>query len=262
MYALKKLIASFVMPLPICMALLVVGLALLWFTARQRAARIVLTAGVALLALFAFAPLGNLVVRSLEAGYRPLLGPGADPADPLQARARQARFIVVLGGWHADTSTLPPNSQLGTSTLARLVEAVRLKHQLPEARLVLSGGFGSNGVTHADVLAGAAELLGIPRGDLLLERHTFDTGDEARLIHEIVRDAPFILVTSAGHLPRAIRLFRKQGMDPLPSPSDFSAPETGFTFRALFPGARGIGAFEYATHEYLGMLFHRLRGQI
>jgi uncharacterized SAM-binding protein YcdF (DUF218 family) len=261
MYALKKLISAFLMPMPICMALLVAGLALLWFTARQRAARILLTVGVGLLALITFNPLASLVVRSLE-GYRPLLGPGANPADPLQARARQARFIVVLGGWHADTADLPPNSQLGTSTLARLVEAVRLKRQLPAARLVLSGGFGGHGVTHADVLAGAAELLGIARGDLLLERHTFDTGDEAKMIHEIVRDAPFILVTSAGHLPRAVRLFRKQGMDPLPSPSDFSAPELGFSLRGLFPGGRGVGAFEYATHEYLGMLFHRLRGQI
>jgi uncharacterized SAM-binding protein YcdF (DUF218 family) len=261
MFALKKLISALLMPLPICMALLVVGLVLLWFTRRQRAARNLLTAGVALLALFSFTPLANLVIRPLE-GYRPLLAPGASPSDPMQSRARQARFIVVLGGWHADDPGLPPNSQLGTSTLARLVEAVRLKREIPQAKVVLSGGFGGHGVTHADVLAGAAQLLGIPRGELLLERHTFDTGDEARLIHEIVRDAPFILVTSAGHLPRAVRLFRKQGMDPMPSPSDFSAPETGVSGRSLLPGASGIGAFEHATHEYLGLLFHRLRGQI
>src|SRR5438552_1886007 len=164
MFTVKKLISAFLMPMPLCLGVLAAGLILLWFTRRQKAARLLLTAGVALLVLVISTGAARLLVHPLE-GYPPLLPPGGNSLD---ARALSSRWIVVLGGWHAETTGLPPTSQLGT-TLARLVEAVRLKHRIPGARLVLSGGFGSGGVTHADVLAGAAEILGVPRTDMVLE---------------------------------------------------------------------------------------------
>ena len=37
MFLFKKLVAPFLMPVPFCMALVLLGLLLLWFTRRQRA---------------------------------------------------------------------------------------------------------------------------------------------------------------------------------------------------------------------------------
>jgi uncharacterized SAM-binding protein YcdF (DUF218 family) len=260
MFIVKKLLSALLTPMPICLLLLTVGLALLWFSRRQRAGRVLVAVGTGLLILLSYSGVSRRVVAPLE-GYRPLLVPDAPGAhDP---QAGQARWIVVLGGGHTLAPGLPPTSQLHPNTLARLVEGVRLKRQIPGARLITSGGFGSEAVPHAEVVARAAEILGLTRDDIVLARDTFDTVDEARYIHALVGADPFILVTSASHLPRAVRLFRKQGMSPLPSPADFISPDTpGISIGSLFPSAGSLAATEHATHEYLGILFEWLRGQI
>jgi uncharacterized SAM-binding protein YcdF (DUF218 family) len=258
MFIVKKLVSAFLLPLPICLTLLAVGLGLLWFTRRQRAGKVLVTVATGLLTVLSFGFVGELALKPLER-HRPLLVPGFP--SPLDPRARNARWIVVLGGGHGTAPGVPPTSQLGPGTLARLVEAVRLKKQIPAARLVFSGGFGGK-VVHADVVAAAAELLGIRRDDMVLERQTFDTVDEARFIGKIVGKDELVLVTSASHLPRALGLFRKEGMDPLPSSSDFDTLDAPLTVGSFFPGAGALGAVEYAIHESLGILFARLRGQI
>ena len=261
MFVLKKLLASLVLPLPFCLTLLLVGLGLLWFTQRQRAARWLITVGALLLLLLSYNAVGNLFLVPLEHGFHPLLVAGAAP-DALDQQARQARFIVVLGGGHVVNPHLPPTSELNEITIARLVEAVRLKRQLPQAKLVLSGGFGK-GVTHADLLAGAAVALGVPPEDLILEKRTFDTADEAHFITPIVGSAPFILVSSAAHLPRACALFRKAGATPLPSPADFVTMENpGVSVDSFFPSAGSLGKLERANHEYIGRFWSKLRGQL
>jgi uncharacterized SAM-binding protein YcdF (DUF218 family) len=260
MFIIKKLLSAFLTPMPICLLLLALGLALLWFSRRQHAAKVLLSVGAGLLALLSYGGVSQLMVAPLE-GYRPLLVPGFP--DARDARARQARWIVVLGGGHTLAPGLPPTSQLHPNTLARLVEGVRLKRQIAGARLITSGGFGSDGVPHAQVVARAAEILGLTRDEIVLAPNTFDTVDEARFIHALVGADPFILVSSASHLPRAVRLFRKQGMSPLPSPADFVSLDTpGVTIGSFFPSAGSLAAIEHASHEYLGILFAWLRGQI
>jgi uncharacterized SAM-binding protein YcdF (DUF218 family) len=260
---LKKLISAFLQPMPVCLGLIALGLVLLWWTRRQRAGKVLATVGAAGLALFSYSCVADVLMAPLERSYPPLLVAGATPPSPHDAEAQQARWIVILSGGHTFDRRLPPTSDINPVTLARLVEAVRLKKRVPAAKLVVSGGFGYAGEKHADLLIGAAEILGVPRGDIVAERRTFDTGDEARFIHEIVHQDPFILVTSASHLPRAVKLFRKQGMSPVPSPSDYlSLERPGFSLSVFFPGAGPLGEVERASHEYLGTLFSKLRGQL
>lgn len=256
----KKLISAFLMPLPLGLGLVAAGVVLLWFTRRQRAGRWLVTIGLGLLVLFSFNAVGNLFVRPLENDHQPLLVEGT--SGPLDARAREARWIVVLGGGHALDRRLPPNSELSEGTLPRLVEALRLKKQLPAARVILSGGFGDGGVTHAQLLAATALELGFSRDDLVLEQRTFDTADEARLISDLVGADPFILVTSASHLPRAVALFRKQGRDPLPSPTGFAAVDRPIDVGSFFPSSGALGKVERSWHEYLGRFWSKLRGQL
>jgi uncharacterized SAM-binding protein YcdF (DUF218 family) len=258
---IKKLVSAFLMPMTVGLGIVAVGVILLWFTRRQRAGRIVVTAGFGLLTLFGYSSVGDLFVAPLENDFQPLLVEGR--TDQLDQKARQARWIVVLGGGQSLDPRLPPNAELSSSTLSRLVEALRLKRQLPQAKLVLSGGFGQDGLTHADVLAGAAVALGFSRDDLVLEKRTWDTADEARLISATVGGDPFILVSSASHLPRAVSLFRKQGREPLPSPTDYTSTDPpGVDLSALFPSASGIGKLERAWHEYIGRAWSKLRGQL
>jgi len=74
----------------------------------------------------------------------------------------------------------------------------------------------------------------------------------------------FILVTSAAHMPRAMGLFRKQGMEPIPAPTDYMAGERegGLRLGMFFPSAGSLEKAGSAIHEYLGMVWGKLRSQI
>ncbi len=70
---------------------------------------------------------------------------------------------------------------------------------------------------------------------------------------------PWILITSASHMPRALAVFRKQGWNVTPYSVDFytglSTPWTSYSL--------GIsGKWYIALHEYLGILAYRLTGRI
>jgi uncharacterized SAM-binding protein YcdF (DUF218 family) len=108
MFIIKKLLSAFMMPMTLGLGIVAAGLILLWFTRRQRAGRIVVTVGFGVLTLFSYRGVADLFLTPLEHDFHPLLVDGR--SDPLDARARQARWIVVLGGGHSLDSTLPPTA--------------------------------------------------------------------------------------------------------------------------------------------------------
>ncbi|MDA8164765.1 MAG: YdcF family protein, partial [Desulfobacteraceae bacterium] len=183
------------------------------------------------------------------------------PLDP--ARARGIEYIVVLGSGHISDKRLPVTSQIDKAALARLTEAIRLQRLLPGSKLLLSGGAVSDPVPEAEVMAGTARALGVPANAISLEDRSRDTEEEAHLIKGMVGGRPFVLVTSAAHLPRSMALFEHLGMKPLPAPADHGIKENGLT-RPLdyFPEPGNIAKSEAAIHEYLGMAWAKLRGSI
>ena len=252
MFLFKKLLTPFLMPVPVCLALVLLGLALLWFTRRQRAGRLLATSGALLLLLlgYGFAPLA-----SLERRYAPV-------ADASRAAGR-VRWVVVLGGGSSADERLPAEMRLSEASLARLVEGIRLQRQLPGSRLLLSGGsvFGSD--ADAETMRALAVGLGVDPSTLVLDTASPDTETQAEVVHTQLGGEEFFLVTSASHMPRALALFRKAGTNPTPAPTHFLTQEN----RALapgdfFPGTGGLRRAEAATYEYLGLAWAKVRGKV
>jgi len=77
--------------------------------------------------------------------------------------------------------------------------------------------------TLAEVMADMALELGIRPEDIIIESRAVDTKDHPIRVKEIFGDDLFILVTSATHMPRAMALFRKHNMHPIPAPTDYLA---------------------------------------
>ncbi|MEE1974343.1 ElyC/SanA/YdcF family protein, partial [Maribacter flavus] len=65
-----------------------------------------------------------------------------------------------------------------------------------------------------------AESLGIPRSEIIVLDKPKDTEEEAEAVKQTIGDAPFLLVTSASHLPRAMIFFQHVGLNPLPAPAN------------------------------------------
>lgn len=259
MFWLKKVVSFWLMPVPLCLAMLVLGLLLTRRGRRSGPGRSLLALGTVLLLLFSNKWVSNGLLRPLESRY---------PATPeFSAKARvpdaleQCRFVVVLGAGHSNLPALPATEKLSTSALARIVEAVRIAGAVPAARLIVSGPAEPGHPSHASVLAQAAISLGIDPARIDLVDTALDTEDEAAAVSRLAGKAPVALVTSAWHMPRASALFRKYGVDFVACPADFNA-RSGRVARIADLGwdSESLGRSTLAVHEWLGLLWLRLKG--
>jgi uncharacterized SAM-binding protein YcdF (DUF218 family) len=64
---------------------------------------------------------------------------------------------------------------------------------------------------HGRSRARVAESLGVPRSEIIVLDKPKDTEEEAAAVKQAIGDAPFLLVTSASHLPRAMIFFAMPG---------------------------------------------------
>jgi uncharacterized SAM-binding protein YcdF (DUF218 family) len=257
---LKKLVSSFLMPLPLSLALLALGLVLSRIPRRAVLGRRLAVGSMALLLLFSNRLVSMRLLQPLESRYPPVPEMAAGlPAPPPIAGCQ---FVAVLGGGNSDMPGLPATSQLSTSALARVVEAVRILRLLPDARMVVSGPGAPGRPSHAAVLAAAAESLGISPSRITLIDTAHDTEDESFAFAKLVSGGRTALVTSAWHMPRAARLFRDAGVNFVPCPADFASRGDG-TLRLSDLGC-DIEALECSTrgvHEWIGLLWLDLRGK-
>jgi uncharacterized SAM-binding protein YcdF (DUF218 family) len=260
MFLLKKLVGSFLLPLPISSLLLVVGLLLLWFSKRQRLGKVLTTLGTLTLFVFSSSTVANLLVRPLERSFPPVFSLTDQPGSPGQT---SIKWIVVLGAGDHYTPALPFTTQLRDASLSRIVEAIRLHRQLPGSKLVVSEGTMYENMSAAEVMARAAQALGVDERDIVLEQQSRDTEESAKFVQSIVGTDPFVLVTSASHMKRSEALFKKQGLNPIAAPTDYESMNNLTPGVAdLVPNSSGARKSDLALHEYLGLLWARLRGKI
>jgi uncharacterized SAM-binding protein YcdF (DUF218 family) len=245
-FVIKKMLSVAIYPIGLTFILIFLAL-ILSRNHRRRAARILfITAGLTLL-FFSLGWTAHILVKSLEDEA----GPYADPA---KLRDAGIKFIVVLGVTAVKPDKSP--SDRWDRSVLRLLEGWRLWREIPNSKLVLSGG----AVSYADAMAVLPESLGVPRGAMILETRALDTDDEARLFQPIVGPHPFALVTSATHIPRAMSMFRGRGMNPIACPCDFMAIRTPSLYELCLPKAYWLNDSEIALHEYYGRLLYWLKG--
>ena len=90
------------------------------------------------------------------------------------------------------------------------------------------------------------------------------TDDEAQAVRRrLGPDAPIALVTSAWHMPRAIGLMRRAGLQPLPCPTDYLAqPNAEWRAADWACDLTGLERSTWAIYERLGTTWARWQGKI
>lgn len=168
----------------------------------------------------------------------------------------QIKWIVVLGGGHAEIEGEPANDLLTGASLKRLIEGIRLFRQVPHAQLLVSGG-GDNkqSFSEAILLQQVSEWLSVPTKKIVLDSNSLNTEEQAKTIAEIVGKNPFYLVTSALHMPRSMRLCHQQGLNPIAAPTDYTLFYHDNLAGTLIPNAYNFYYFNIAMHEVLGMIW-------
>lgn len=230
-------------PVPQAALLIVIGLLFLCFR-HYRTGLVSCTLGVLWVVLCATPSFVGLMQHGLERGY-----PRIDAAQYPTADA-----IVVLGGGD-------PLRLLDAQGRAVDLEVTRPGFGLAlfrdgRAPIVLLSGGGSG---EAMEMAGHLKQLGVPASALRVESQSLTTHENALYSAAILKREGrhrILLVTSAWAMPRAAASFRRQGIDVIPAPS-FDASHTPPTWPRWRLSLWQSGRF---LHEYVGLLFYKLRG--
>jgi uncharacterized SAM-binding protein YcdF (DUF218 family) len=240
MQLLKAIADLLTQPLVVAALLLLAAVALRLLRFRSIAAT---AAGVAVAGTyFSSIPLGGqALLGPLERSYPPLTSlPSVDT-------------VVVLGSSYSPLPGIPVAAALDDAGLARIVSGVVWAERLG-ARLVVSGGAPAPREPSARGYAALAQELGVSPGRIVELDEPLDTGDEAVAVAALLESRPFLLVTSAYHMPRAMRLMERAGARPIPAPTDQQvAVYDGLRWVHFVPRSSALRQSEEALHEYIGL---------
>jgi uncharacterized SAM-binding protein YcdF (DUF218 family) len=266
MDTLKRIVEITISPLGIMTVLLAGGVIFSLSGRYMRQGRRLIVCGALLFLIFIFSPIAEILIRSLERPFQPMLVP---PAEPKIDR------IVVLSGYGEDYPALPVTSNLSGETVCRLAEGIRLHRLLPGSKLIVSGGVVREGDRPvARLMADFAQQLGVRGEDILVEGGSRTTYENLLEVRKMAGDTPFILVTSACDLWRASAVARKLGMNPVPAPAGVWAlqhyparMDAGQWVAAFFggfahPSPTRLARLQWAYHEYAGYFWYRLLGRL
>ena len=165
-------------------------------------------------------------------------------------------YILLLGSSGISDPNLPITGQLSATALSRFSEVLRLYHANPNTTIVVSGsGFGDS-KSHAQLLQELAISFGIPKQKTIRLDNTKDTAQEAQEMSAIINGKKAALVTSATHMPRAMKLFEQYQQFPIPAPAMYLAKQNSNELPAYvyIPSAYQLYKSQVALHEYLGQL--------
>lgn len=250
LFILKKWIGGLLMPLPFSLLLLFVSLLLLFFSQRQKLAKVLTLTSFILLLSFSLLPSAHYLSKNLERQYPPLI-----------VAEQSLNYILVLGSSGTNDTSLPITGQLSFTALSRFSEVLRLYYANPNAKIVVSGsGFGDT-QSHAQLLQTLATTLTIPEQQIIRLDNTLDTDQEALQMSALIEGKKAALVTSATHMPRAMSLFKKYHQYPLPAPAMYLAKNSSASLPSYYyiPSAYNLYKSKIALHEYLGQLQNKLK---
>ncbi len=231
---------------------------------RRRLRNGLIIAAIAIIWIFSNRWVDLALTRSLEWQYLP--APGAPTAEA----------IVVLGGGTYPAQYPRPTTEMSGAG-DRVFYAAHLYRDGRAPVVMLSGGtiewMGDTASTPAAEMADIITFMGVPHSALLLEDKSQNTHEDAAFSAQMLKEKGIhriLLVTSAIHMPRAMAVFQKQGLEVIPAPTDFKVTQVvwdGLLHGSpksyiinLLPDASDLGSITNALKEYIGLFVYRLMG--
>jgi uncharacterized SAM-binding protein YcdF (DUF218 family) len=225
-----------------------------FYWGRERWGRRLLWFSTIMLLVFSIFPLGDLLMGPLERSF---------PANPPLS---DVNGIVVLGGAEREWESAYWGQPLTSEAGERYIGAIHLANRFPTAKVIFAGGFGwppDSPATEAQVAAKIFSGAGIPENRVLLEdksRNTFENARNAMAIAGPPEQGPWVLITSAGHMPRALGSFCAAGWrNIVPWPTDFQTAD--FADHIGWNLFGNLFVFSSALKEWVGLVGYRILGR-
>jgi len=247
MFILSKLIGPLCHPLPIAYFLIGIGIILGW-TTHRRLAQLTLITSFITLTLMGYTPLPQWGILQLESIH-------PHPTSPIH---HHTGMIVLGGGVHSGRLVAThPHSALGEGA-ERLTAAYELLQRYPHMTVILSGYSGSiqhSGPSESEISRQWLIQNGIAGNRIIIENKSRNTKENARAVANLLHHPtqPWLLITSAYHMPRAVRYFNQTHISLTPFPVDYQFQGSGFE---LTTGSRLWGLL---LHEWIGLLVQKIQ---
>jgi uncharacterized SAM-binding protein YcdF (DUF218 family) len=247
-YAVFK---GFFDPIFIIFILLIISFFVFFLNTKKKSDTLPFLLCIILLYGISIAPVANYLCYHLEMDY---------VNHPDSVIKNNIDAIVVLGAGTRQINSLKDTFNTEMET-ARLVHAVTVYNKTGAQYFVCSGK-GDGKISEAEAMAKLAEKLGVPGEKIRIESNSKNTGENAGELHKMFsnKNVSIGLVTSAFHMKRSEREFKKYFNNVLPLPAHYlySSPMKNVVIRYM-PRSEELYKTSIALREIIAQLWYRLK---
>lgn len=169
---------------------------------------------------------------------------------------------IVLGGFAGQSKGKEGHFGMAAD---RFIQGMKLQVTGKVSHILISGGNGNlipGAFSEGEWARGQLKEFKFADSTIVIEGKSRNTLENAKfsavLLQKKGLKPPYVLVTSAFHMRRALMIFKKAGVDVIPYPADFRTRDDGFTIDQLFPDFETIGYWGLNMKEMCGYVVNYL----
>ncbi len=171
---------------------------------------------------------------------------------------------IVLGGFSGEDKN---GKGFFNGHSDRFIEGIKLKAEGQVSHILISSGNGNlrpGSFTEGGWVKSVLTDFKFPDNTILIEQKSRNTFENAAFTKNIIDKAhlspPYLLVTSAFHMRRALYIFKKAGLDVIPYPCAYLAGNTKINFTDYWlPDSSTLSNWELYTKELVGLAVTHLK---
>lgn len=254
MLFLTKSIALLLLPPAGLILLAAVGLLFL----KYRGGKELVIISLSLLWMLSTEPVRDALISPLESHYSAL----KINHQTQQQLVKDNIAIVLLGaGIYENAPEFSRRNALSGHALMRTVYAAEIAKKT-EFDVYTTGGAGlsDNKEAEGKVMQRWLIKFGVAPSKVFREDSAKTTWENATHIQQLLQDkgiSKIILVTTAWHMPRAVHVFKSQGLSIIPAPCAYVAKKGAYNLLSFLPQAHVLADSSDALHEYMGILWYQ-----
>jgi uncharacterized SAM-binding protein YcdF (DUF218 family) len=203
-------------------------------------------------------PVGTILSRALETRFD----------KPVLREQEFAGAITLAGSLDPDSYIERGEMHVGGSA-DRIFAMLQFASLYPDKPVLFSGGDGNlteRGFSEAVVLENWLDESGLKTSNMYFEEKSRNTHENATKSLEMVyrewpqlAKKPWVLITSAQHMPRAVGVFRQAGWNVIPYPVDrFTSDDIHLASLNVSGGIKSLGR---ALREWVGLTAYYWTGR-
>jgi uncharacterized SAM-binding protein YcdF (DUF218 family) len=169
---------------------------------------------------------------------------------------------ILLGGFVSYDEK--SNRSFFNHSSDRFIQAARLYRLGHISKIIMTGGnalfIDKKEYNEADFVVKNLAELGIPVADIFAEKKAKNTIENSLFSRRMLDSAhipgPYVLITSAVHMPRAMKIFTAAGIKVRPYPCDYQvvAYDTRFSWQSIVPSSSAFEMWNILLKEFAGTL--------